>query len=146
MAQPKSLKFEHIGENNPNWFQKGFILLTPLVRDVTNNIRKFVIGEPMATTKQQNERLTSHEISVAGVSMRLKTSHETQVLAEILDMVNKRIDPEVTKVSPQKALILACLRLAEDLYVFKQNTSQELNHIENLANRILSDLHISQQA
>ncbi len=100
----------------------------------------------MASTKQQNDRLTSHEISVAGVSMRLKTSHETQVLAEILDMVNKRVDPEVTKVSPQKALILACLRLAEDLYVFKQNTSQELNHIENLANRILSDLHISQQA
>ena len=98
----------------------------------------------MANTKQQNDRLSSHDITVAGVSMRLKTSHEAQVLAEILDMVNKRIDPEITKVSPQKALILACLRIAEDLYVFKQNTSQELNHIENLANRILSDLHISQ--
>jgi hypothetical protein len=58
-------------------------------------------------------------------------------------MVNKRVDAEVAKISPQKALVLACLRLAEDLYVFKQSTSQELNHIENLANRILSDLQIS---
>jgi hypothetical protein len=90
-----------------------------------------------------SEKLTSHEIDIAGVSMRLKTSHDHQVLDEILDMVNKRVDAEVAKISPQKALVLACLRLAEDLYVFKQSTSQELNHIENLANRILSDLQIS---
>ena len=80
-----------------------------------------------------SEKLTSHEIDIAGVSMRLKTSHDHQVLDEILDMVNKRVDAEVAKISPQKALVLACLRLAEDLYVFKQSTSQELNHIENLA-------------
>ncbi len=90
-----------------------------------------------------SEKLTSHEIDIAGVSMRLKTSHDHQVLDEILDMVNKRVDAEVAKISPQKALVLACLRLAEDLYVFKQSTSQELNHIENLANRILSDLQVS---
>lgn len=90
-----------------------------------------------------SEKLTSHEIDIAGVSMRLKTSHDHQVLDEILDMVNKRVDDEVAKISPQKALVLACLRLAEDLYVFKQSTSQELNHIENLANRILSDLQVS---
>ncbi len=87
--------------------------------------------------------LTSHDISIAGVSLRLKTSHDEQILSEILELVNKRIDQEVVKISPQKALVLACLRLAEDLYVFRQNTSQELNHIENLANRILSDLQIS---
>jgi len=89
------------------------------------------------------DKLTSHEIDIAGVSMRLKTSHNHQALDEILEMVNKRVDPEVAKISPQKALVLACLRLAEDLYVFKQSTSQELNHIENLANRILTDLQIS---
>ncbi|MBY0315912.1 MAG: cell division protein ZapA [Bdellovibrionales bacterium] len=87
--------------------------------------------------------LTSHDISIAGVSLRLKTSHDEQILSEILELVNKRIDQEVANLSPQKALVLACLRLAEDLYVFRQNTSQELNHIENLANRILSDLQIS---
>lgn len=90
-----------------------------------------------------NERLNSHEVNIAGVSMRLKTSHNDQALEEILDMVQKRIDQEVANISPQKALVLACLRLAEDLYVFRQNTSQELNHIENLANRILADLQIS---
>lgn len=87
--------------------------------------------------------LTSHDISIAGVSLRLKTSHDEQILSEILELVNKRIDQDVAKISPQKALVLTCLRLAEDLYVFRQNTSQELNHIENLANRILSDLQIS---
>jgi len=96
---------------------------------------------PTGTNLQAN--LKSHEVSVAGISMRLKTSHNDQTLDEILDMVQKRVDPEVAKISPQKALVLACLRLAEDLYVFKQNTSQELNHIESLANRILSDLQIS---
>jgi hypothetical protein len=97
----------------------------------------------MVSTSTSAEKLTSHEIDIAGVSMRLKTSHNHQTLDEILEMVNKRVDVEVAKISPQKALVLACLRLAEDLYVFKQSTSQELNHIENLANRILSDLQIS---
>ena len=97
----------------------------------------------MVNASPSAEKLTSHEIDIAGVSMRLKTSHDPQVLEEILDMVNKRVDAEVAKISPQKALVLACLRLAEDLYVFKQSTSQELNHIENLANRILTDLQVS---
>lgn len=89
------------------------------------------------------KKLTSHEVMVAGVSMRLKTSHDEEALTEILDLVNKRVDPEIAKVAPQKALVLACLRLAEDLHIFRQNTSQELNHIENLANRILADLQVS---
>lgn len=89
------------------------------------------------------KKMSSHEISVAGVSMRLKTSHDVDALTEILDLVNKRVDSEIAKVAPQKALVLACLRLAEDLHVFRQNTSQELNHIENLANRILADLQVS---
>ena len=91
-----------------------------------------------------NAPLTTHDVTVAGVSLRLKTSHDEQALSEILTMVNNRIDSDVEKVSAQKALVLACLRLAEDLYIFKQSTSQELNHIENLANRILSDLQVSQ--
>ena len=41
---------------------------------------------------------------------------------EILEMVQSRIDTDVEKLSTQKALVLACLRLAEDLYVFKNNT------------------------
>lgn len=98
------------------------------------------MGKPNDNTEN---KMKSHEVSVAGISMRLKTSHDDQSLAEILDMVHKRVDPEVVKISSQKALVLACLRLAEDLHVFRQNTSQELNHIENLANRILSDLQIS---
>ena len=91
-----------------------------------------------------NTQFASHDVTVAGVSLRLKTSHDEQALSEILEMVNKRIDSDVEKLSSQKALVLACLRLAEDLYVFKNSTSQELNHIENLANRILSDLQVSQ--
>jgi len=88
-------------------------------------------------------KMTSHDVSIAGVTMRLKTSHDKEALTEILDLVSKRVDQEVAKVAPQKALVLACLRLAEDLHIFRQNTSQELNHIENLANRILADLQVS---
>jgi hypothetical protein len=89
------------------------------------------------------KKMSSHDVSVAGVNMRLKTSHDKEALTEILDLVNKRVDQEIAKVAPQKALVLACLRLAEDLHIFRQNTSQELNHIENLANRILADLQVS---
>lgn len=91
-----------------------------------------------------NAPLSNHDVSVAGVSLRLKTTHGEEALSDIIEMVNKRIDPEIEKHSAQKALALACLRLAEDLYVFKSNTSQELDHIENLANRILSDLQVTQ--
>ena len=35
------------------------------------------------------EKLTSHDVNVAGVSMRLKTSHDASVLDEILDLVQK---------------------------------------------------------
>lgn len=86
------------------------------------------------------------EVQLAGVPMRLKTSHEPAVVDELVKLVNEKVESilaENSQLSFQKALLLASLHLAEDAVVVKRQAVAELDRLEDNAKVILSELESS---
>lgn len=81
----------------------------------------------------------TYEVEIAGVPLRLKASHDQETVNEILAMVEEQMDQKLAKTSLRNSALLACLRLAEELYLLKKQTKEEL---DNLESRTLE--HISQ--
>lgn len=72
----------------------------------------------------------TYEVEIAGVPLRLKASHDQDTVNEILNMVERQIDPTLAKTSLRNSALLACLRLAEELYLLKERTKEELDNLE----------------
>ena len=81
----------------------------------------------------------TYEVEIAGVPLRLKASHDQETVNEILKMVENHLDPKLAQKSLRNSALLACLRLAEELYLLRERTKKEL---DNLETRTLE--HISQ--
>ena len=87
-----------------------------------------------------------YEVEIAGVPMRLKSSHDEQTVKELVALVDQKIREalKLTKTgSIQSAAILASLNLAEDLLLLKRRTKTELDHLESRAQKVLSELESS---
>jgi len=86
------------------------------------------------------------EVQLAGVPMRLKTSHDSATVEELVRRVNEKVEKIMSgspNISFQKAVLLASLHLAEDLVVVKEQSLVELDHLETKAKKILSELESS---
>ncbi|MCB0379519.1 MAG: cell division protein ZapA [Bdellovibrionales bacterium] len=83
--------------------------------------------------------IKTYEVEIAGIPLRLKASHDQETVNEIVKMVESHMDETLAKTSLQNTALLACLRLAEELYLLKEQTRAEL---DNLESRTLE--HISQ--
>ena len=86
------------------------------------------------------------EVQLAGVPMRLKTSHDSATVEELVRRVNEKVEKIMSdspNISFQKAVLLASLHLAEDLVVLKEQSFMELDHLETKAKKILSELESS---
>ena len=70
--------------------------------------------------------LNTFEVEIAGVPLRLKSSHDQETVNEILKMVETQMDPQLAKSSLRNSALLACLRLAEELYLLREKTKAEL--------------------
>ena len=81
----------------------------------------------------QQQQVKTYEVQIAGVPLRLKATHDQDTVNEILKMVENHFDSDITKSSRQNSAILACLRLAEELYLLKNKAKLELDRIERLA-------------
>jgi cell division protein ZapA len=87
-----------------------------------------------------------YEVEIAGVPLRLKSSHDEQTVKELVAMVDQKIREalKLTKTgSIQSAAILASLNMAEDLVLLKRRTKSELDHLETRAQKVLSELENS---
>lgn len=78
---------------------------------------------------QQN--LKTFEVEIAGVPLRLKSSHDQETVNEILKMVEDQMDSTLAKTSLRNSALLACLRLAEELYLLRKKTKEELDNLES---------------
>ena len=87
--------------------------------------------------------IKNYEVEIAGVPLRLKSSHDQETVNEILLMVEEQMDQKLAKTSLRNSALLACLRLAEELYLLKQQTKEEL---DNLETRTLEHISQIQQA
>lgn len=76
------------------------------------------------------QQVKTYEVEIAGVPLRLKSSHDQETVNEILKMVEEQMDPKLAKASLRNSALLACLRLAEELYLLKKRTREELDNLE----------------
>ncbi len=75
--------------------------------------------------------LKTFEVEIAGVPLRLKSSHDQETVNEIMKMVEEQMDPRLAKTSLRNSALLACLRLAEELYLLRKKTKEELDNLES---------------
>lgn len=88
----------------------------------------------------------THEVQIAGLPLKLRSSHDAQTVNELIELVNDRVQKALNlnpHISFQKALLMASLHIAEDLLFLKRTTHAELDDLENKAKRILSELESS---
>jgi len=86
------------------------------------------------------------EVQIAGLPLRLRSSHSAQTVEELVSLVNDRVQKATagnSNISFQKALLLASLHIAEDLLFLKRTAGRELEALEGKAKKILSELESS---
>jgi len=82
------------------------------------------------------ENRDTYEFTIAGLPYKLKSSHNEEVVAQLVQLVDQRIRCalSVTKSgSIQNAAVLAALNIAEEYILLKKQAQVE---IESLADRI----------
>lgn len=87
-----------------------------------------------------------YDVQVAGLSLKLRSSHDLETVEELTALVDEKISEAFSlgsNVSFQNALLLAALHIAEDLTLLKRAANSELLRLESKAQKILSDLESS---
>lgn len=94
----------------------------------------------------QKENGETYDVQVAGLPLRLKSSHDTQTVQELIDLVDAKVKEAMSanpNVSFQKALLLATLHVAEDFVFLKRAVKGRLDNLESKAKGILQELDAS---
>jgi cell division protein ZapA len=97
----------------------------------------------------ENTSSDTYEVQVAGLPLRLKSSHDEKTVQELIDLVDKKIKDAMSSNSSitfQKALLLASLHVAEDLVFLKRAVRNRLDALETKAKGVLSELDSSPAA
>lgn len=87
-----------------------------------------------------------HEINIAGVPLKLKSSHGKDTVDELVRLVDAKVKETVDRspaISFQNALMIAALHIAEELVLLKKVARRELADIEKEAKQILSEIEMS---
>ena len=98
--------------------------------------------EPEKTTTMSE----TYEVHVAGMPLRLKSSHDEKTVQELIDLVDAKIKEALSSnssISFQKALLLASLHVAEDLVFLKRAVRSRLDSLETKTKGILNELDSS---
>ncbi len=96
----------------------------------------------MAETQKANLKKLFH-FKIAGVSYKIKTSHDEKTVNELVEFVNTKVTEAmgVTKNSSfQNAAVLAALNIAEEMILLKRRAQAELNKLEAKAQKLSQDL------
>ncbi len=101
------------------------------------------MNETIQTETSTAKRSKTFEVQIAGVSLRLKSSHDEQTVKELVRLVDEKIRealPLTKTGSIQNASILASLNLAEDYLMLKRKTLSELDGLEAKAQKVISEM------
>jgi cell division protein ZapA len=96
---------------------------------------------------QQGEQEV-YEISLAGLSLKLKSSHDQETVTQLVDYVNNELAeamPRTKSGSLQTAALLACLNIADELMTLKLRANKELDRFEKSVHRTLTRLESSRR-
>lgn len=84
-----------------------------------------------------------YEVQVAGLPLKLRSSHDEQTVSELVRIVDEKVKEAMsanTAVSYQNALVLASLNIAEELLLLKKTAASELDRLEERTRKILSQI------
>ena len=98
------------------------------------------------TDKNSTKQDQVFDVEIAGVPLRLKSSHDEQTVKELVALVDHKVREalKLTKTgSIQSAAILASLNLAEEFLLLKRRTKAELDHLESRTQKVLAELESS---
>lgn len=90
--------------------------------------------------------LKTYEVQVGDCSLRLKSSHNSATLNEIMRVVERQVRDSKKNnrtLSMQKTLALCCLNVAEELVCLKKDVREQLDHLESFTGSIFSELKSS---
>lgn len=88
----------------------------------------------------------SQQVLIAGVPLRLKSSHDEETVSELVRMVDEKVCqalPLTKTGSIQNAAILAALNMAEELLLLKRQARELTDNLEAKVSRVIDDLEKS---
>ena len=88
----------------------------------------------------------TYDFKIAGVSYKIKSSHDEKTVNELVSFVNERVTEALSATknsSFQNAAVLAALNIAEEMILLKRKAQNELDKLEHKAQRIVQDLENS---
>jgi cell division protein ZapA len=91
-------------------------------------------------------RSALHEVAIAGVPLRLKSSHDEETVNELVALVDRKVKealPLTKTGSIQNAAILAALHLAEEYLLLKRKAQVELEKLETKTLKVISEMENS---
>ena len=98
------------------------------------------------TLKATSNQDSSTQVSIAGVPLRLKSSHDLETVNELVRMVDEKIRqalPLTKTGSIQNASILAALNMAEELLILKRRARELTDGLEARLAHVIEDLEKS---
>ena len=99
----------------------------------------------MADSQKANAKRLFH-FKIAGVSYKIKTSHDEETVNELVEFVNSKVTEALTVTknsSFQNAAVLTALNIAEEMILLKRRARAELEKLESKALKLASDLENS---
>ena len=96
--------------------------------------------------QKTNPDSTLFEVEIAGMPLKLRSSHDEQTVNELVSLVDQKINqalPKVKHASLQTAAMLAALNFAEELILLRKQVNHELARIEHKAERVILSLEAS---
>jgi len=95
---------------------------------------------------QSEAKTETYDVHVAGLPLRLRSSHDEKTVQELIDLVDAKVKEAMaanSSISFQKALLLTSLHVAEELLFLKRAVRSRLDLLETKAKGILTELDSS---
>lgn len=104
------------------------------------------IKSNIKSTKKTSETGKVFDFKIAGVSYKIKSSHNEETVQNLVKYVDQKVTEaiKVTKnASFQNAAVLAALNIAEELILLKKKAYDELTELESKASQLVSKMDSS---
>ena len=93
---------------------------------------------------QKNTKKQHYDVQIAGVSLRVRSSHDESTVKKLIDTINSKVEDSLAKnISFPKALALTALLLAEEKLIFQKKALDHISEIESDAQKIIDQLDSS---
>ena len=87
-----------------------------------------------------------YEVKVAGVPLKLRSSHEQETVNDLVGFVNQEIEKVLDSngdIPHQSVLLLAALNMAEELTNLKKLALTEIDKIEGQTKKLIAEIDAS---